>query len=332
MHTYDIPHGSAIGELKAPFEKYAEKNYHPTAMSIVTAATPTKNYDKMKDKTLDLTQDSYWRRYWRASSGQYYLTNGYGPYDGEYGPDTFPLENCPAREANLVSELLGLAAGYTAGALQKISEKLPPIIENESFKIQPSLSKFPVKQKISLKIHENLSQIVTVYLTLDSITGKAINGFPKNYTLKSGSKLPWKLTIEEDWDGKLADGNYPDPGKHSLYLRVKDPDGNWSDADVDGNITEDYKADFQLYGELEVQVQKYDSKNKIVGAIKTGVTITGQSTGVSYSAGKSTGIYGKAGICVFNKVPQGKYKVSALKNNQTVVVTPNKRVQVTLGP
>ena len=73
--------------------------------------------------------------------------------------------------------------------------------------------------QISFKILENRKKTVKIFITVD---GEAIisseYGTGKSFDLSSGSDLPWEDTYTISWDGKLASGQYPSDGEHTLYV------------------------------------------------------------------------------------------------------------------
>ena len=67
-----------------------------------------------------------------------------------------------------------------------------------------------------------------------TVDGEAIispeYGTGKSFDLFSGTDLPWEGAYSVTWDGKLANGQYPSEGEHTLYVSVEDEDGNVSEV------------------------------------------------------------------------------------------------------
>ena len=65
-----------------------------------------------------------------------------------------------------------------------------------------------------------------------TVDGEAIispeYGTGKSFDLFSGTDLPWEGAYSVTWDRKLANGEYPSDGEHTLYVSVEDEDGNVS--------------------------------------------------------------------------------------------------------
>jgi len=90
-----------------------------------------------------------------------------------------------------------------------------------------------IGNEISFKILENRKKTVKIFITVDSPTGEPIisseYGTGKSFDLSSGTTLPWEGLYVVIWDGKLANGQYPSDGQHTLHVRIQDDDGNLSD-------------------------------------------------------------------------------------------------------
>ena len=212
-HAYNIPHGT-LGHMDN-LEELVFTNYHPNITGIVLANSPTSNYYAMQVYTLNATSDNYWRQYWNA-----------GAYGGQNGTDEFPTWWLYAgeNERNITRRLLGQAVGYTAGSLMSVSENLPPLVKDLQITSSSNCNNVPTIGKqtsaqISFKILENRKKTVKIFITVD---GEAIisseYGTGKSFDLSSGSDLPWEDTYTISWDGKLASGQYPSDGEHTLYV------------------------------------------------------------------------------------------------------------------
>ncbi len=249
-HAYNIRHGGQVP--KDHMEEMVYWHYESFSRNSMDA-DDTWNYDKMRYYTRDVTlfgnDQSYWRQYWLPGwphdvdiDGDIYHFDGvYAGNPIDENPyvrwDVFPSdwEDAGITEKDLSRDLLGQASAHVAGALMKISKSLPPLVKD--LDIAPSADTVPVIDKqtgnnIHIRILENRTQNVKIFITLDSPTGTPIisneYGTGKSFSLSSGTDLPWEGTYTINWDGKLANGSYPPSGEHTLYVRVQDADGIFS--------------------------------------------------------------------------------------------------------
>lgn len=64
---------------------------------------------------------------------------------------------------------------------------------------------------------------VKIFMTVDGETIISSEyGTGKSYDLSSGTDLPWEGTYTISWDGKLASGQYPSDGEHTLNVSIGD--------------------------------------------------------------------------------------------------------------
>ncbi|MFH0875828.1 MAG: hypothetical protein V1859_07865, partial [archaeon] len=242
-HAYDIPHGT-LGHMDN-MEQLAYYNYVPNITGIVNANSPISNYSSMQSYTLSATSNNYWRQYWNQ-----------GNYGWENGTDVFPTtwESAGESERNLTRQLLGMAVGYTAGALVAVSKSLPPLIKDLTISGSPSDSpgiNTQTGNQISFMISENRKPNVKIFITVDSPSGQPIisseYGTGKSFDLSSGTDLPYEGTHSVNWDGKLANGQYPSDGQHTLYVRVQDDDGNMSEDTLHPFIIDTVPSEVKVY-------------------------------------------------------------------------------------
>ena len=162
---------------------------------------------------------------------------------GTYGKGKWPNDLIPGNDkgkdwydgsgnsAFIAYEQLYLAYSDTKAELKEFSEKLPPLVKD--LNITPSSLNCNTQSdfQISFKILENRKKTVKIFMTVD---GEAIispeYGTGKSFDLFSGTDLPWEGAYSVTWDGKLANGQYPSDGEHTLYVSVEDEDGNVSEV------------------------------------------------------------------------------------------------------
>ena len=230
-HVINILHGIELFHppwLTDNFEANASGNYSLIGVIPVRLIDPKDPLEVKKanyDNTFAIVTNAPWTQYWQVGDPN-------GQYTG--GTDTFPrnLGENAAADA-LVALQLANARNYAAGALIAMSKSLPPLIKD--FEIEhlysiPAVITPNMSGKISFKVYENRKDTVTIFMTIDNAKGEAIMdpsyGTGKSETLKSGTVLPWEDSFSYTWDGKLANGQYPSNGLHTLYMHVVDFDGN----------------------------------------------------------------------------------------------------------
>ena len=161
---------------------------------------------------------------------------------GTYGKGKWPNDLIPGNDkgkdwytgdgnsAFIAYEQLYKAYSDTKAKLKEFSESLPPLLKD--LDITSSLNCNTQSDfQISFKILENRKKTVKIFMTVD---GEAIispeYGTGKSFDLFSGTDLPWEGAYSVTWDRKLANGEYPSDGEHTLYVSVEDEDGNVSEV------------------------------------------------------------------------------------------------------
>ena len=214
--------GLGVGQnLVMILKKYADgaNRYSHGTIFLELGNSPTNFYTKMINRTQGVVNNNAvsppagenWSEYWQA---------------GNYGPRRFPYDRnvnwYVVHHDNLVNNRITESINYVAGNMAAASMKLPPLIKD--LKITSNCGSVPTIGKqtsvqISFKILENRKKTVKIFMTVD---GEPIisaeYGTGKSFDLSSGSDLPWESTYTISWDGKLASGQYPSDGKHTLYV------------------------------------------------------------------------------------------------------------------
>ena len=224
-HAFDIQHVSywAWGGLRSgdDLEKYADDagRYSHETILPKSGDDQIAFYADMISRTMDVVNTNAvspptgenWSDYWQA---------------GNYGNRRFPYDRdvnwYVIQHDNFARNRITESINYVAGNMAAASKKLPPLVKD--LKISSGCGSVPVINKqtgvqVSFKILENRMKTVKIFMTLD---GEAIispeYGTGKSYELSSGSDLPWESTYTISWDGKLASGQYPSDGEHTLYV------------------------------------------------------------------------------------------------------------------
>ncbi|MBI2327095.1 hypothetical protein HYU92_02145 [Candidatus Curtissbacteria bacterium] len=178
-----------------------------------------------------LDSDSYWDQYWQKNNS--FSTWGrYGAGGNNFGKGAKVLGS---KESLLVTFVFNTAIANTAGQLQVISKKLPPIAEDLFF----APNKFDEQgTKINFTVLENRTRAVKIKLTVGSENGPSIideagqiyDG-KSNFDLveNQGSfKLPYRKTFAVSWKGETTGGKIK-AGSQKVTLAVVDGDGNPSE-------------------------------------------------------------------------------------------------------
>ena len=175
-----------------------------------------------------LDSDSYWDQYWQKNN-TFNSWGRYGTGGNNFGNGVNPLGS---KETRLVTFVFNTAIANTAGQLQVISKKLPPIAENLS--ISPKV--FDGKgTKITFSVLENRTGAVRVKLTVGDEKGPSIiDEDGKIYDGRSmldlgqetGSfQLPFTKNFTLNWRGNTTGGKIT-AGSGKVILAVVDGDGN----------------------------------------------------------------------------------------------------------
>jgi len=173
-----------------------------------------------------LDSDSYWDQYWQKNN-TFNSWGRYGTGGNNFGNGVNPLGS---KETRLVTFVFNTAIANTAGQLQVISKKLPPIAENLS--ISPKV--FDGKgTKITFSVLENRTGAVRVKLTVGDEKGPSIiDEDGKIYDGRSmldlgqetGSfQLPFTKNFTLNWRGNTTGGKIT-AGSGKVILAVVDGD------------------------------------------------------------------------------------------------------------
>lgn len=178
-----------------------------------------------------LDSDPYWDQYWQKNNS-FNSWGRYGAGGNNFGNGAKTLGQ---KESRLVTFAFNTAIANTAGQLQVVSKKLPPIAENLAI----SPEKFADQgTKITFTVSENRTGAVRVKLTVGDENGPSIideNG--KIYDGRStfdldeneGSfQLPFAKNFVVNWQGKTTAGKIA-AGSWEITLAVIDGDGNPSE-------------------------------------------------------------------------------------------------------
>lgn len=195
-------------------------------LSPVVLKDPVEYMEKAREEAKkELDSNSYWDSYWTKKVGFV----GWGTYGN--GKDTFG--RFKTTDDQIVFSSFNRAVAYTAGQLQKISEKLPPIAEN--FSLSPATFD-DQGTSLSFQVLENRTPTVKVKISVNNqkpIADVYLNTYNGSFTLnldktdKSG-ELPYYKKYITKWEGGLITGKLS-PGKGEIVLEVVDEDDNASD-------------------------------------------------------------------------------------------------------
>ncbi len=246
-HAADISHGVLTPRLRDlhlidKFEAAAVFFYNHGAVSPSRVPSggeksPPRYYTELLNETRSkLTSDS-----WMNPQ----LKKHYWIYGGDDNTDIYYYE-LPGASAILRSQIED-SISFTAGALIATSKGFPPIIKDLGITGSPSGCPVIVKgkaQEVRFKVMENRKETVKVFMTVDSKDGPPIispayaKGKGVDIKLDKGKDLPWEKEFAISWDGTLANGIFPPPGLHVLYVWAEDVDGNKSRSEQHNFIIE----------------------------------------------------------------------------------------------
>lgn len=224
-----IPTSVHVDGFEKAVDQMASKDQIPVSGQPKQLASPEIYMEEARSQTKAfLDSNSYYDQYW-TKKANFESWGTYGPKGDIFG------KKIGEEDKKLINFTYNLAVLYSAGQLQLISKKLPPIIE----KVSLSPSQFGEEgTALSILVRENRTPTVKLKITFDKLDGPAIEveerGVMKNgvYTLKlkkgdTPGSLPFFGEASLSWLGKIQGGKVPF-GQGRLVVEAIDEDGNSS--------------------------------------------------------------------------------------------------------